>query len=44
MIDEATGRRVVSGGVSYPFLEGTVPEGSGLKAGQVSIEDISTEL
>ncbi|MEQ1502663.1 MAG: transglycosylase domain-containing protein, partial [Myxococcota bacterium] len=41
MIDEATGRRVTSGGVSYPFLPGTVPEGTGLAAGQVSIEDLS---
>ncbi|MEQ1568978.1 MAG: transglycosylase domain-containing protein, partial [Myxococcota bacterium] len=41
MIDEATGRRVTSGGMSYPFLEGTVPEGTGLAAGQVSIEDVS---
>jgi penicillin-binding protein 1A len=43
MIDEATGRRVVSGGVTYPFLAGTAPEESGLKAGQVSIEDMSTQ-
>jgi len=38
MIDEATGRRVISGGVGYPFLAGTAPEESGLKAGQVSID------
>jgi penicillin-binding protein 1A len=39
-IDEKTGKRVTSGGVSYPFLEGTVPEGTGHEAGQVPIEDI----
>ena len=44
MIDEATGRRVTEGGVQYPFLEGTVPESSGLKEGQVDIQDFSGEL
>ena len=43
-IDEDSGRRVSSGGRSYPFIGGTVPESSGAKAGQVSIQDASTEL
>ncbi len=43
-IDEATGRRVTSGGRSYPFLAGTVPEGSGVSAGQLTIEDLVTEM
>lgn len=42
-IDEATGRRVTSGGRSYPFLEGTVPESSGAGAGQITMQDV-TEL
>jgi penicillin-binding protein 1A len=41
-IDEATGRRVTSGGRSYPFLSGTVPEGEG-QAGQATLEDLSTD-
>jgi penicillin-binding protein 1A len=41
-VDEATGRRITGGGgMTYPFLEGTAPESTGLKAGQVSIEDFS---
>lgn len=44
LVDEATGRRVSSGGSAYPFLGGTAPESTGLDAGQMSIEDISTEL
>ncbi len=43
-IDEKTGRRVSGGGMRYPFLKGTAPEGSGLEAGQVSIEDLGSEL
>ncbi len=43
-IDEKTGRRVSGGGASYPFVKGTVPESSGLRAGQVAIEDLSTDL
>lgn len=43
-IEESTGRRVDSGGVRYPFLHGTAPESTGLSAGQVSLEDLSTEL
>jgi penicillin-binding protein 1A len=43
-IEESTGRRVESGGRSYPFLPGTAPESTGAVAGQVSIEDIATEL
>ncbi|MBT3217799.1 MAG: hypothetical protein HN348_01800, partial [Proteobacteria bacterium] len=43
-IDEATGRRVSSGGRRYPFLDGTLPESSGIAAGQVSLQDLTTEL
>ena len=43
-IDEETGRRVSSGARSYPFLPGTVPEDSGVSAGQASLEDLTTEL
>lgn len=43
-IDEENGRRVSSGGRSYPFIGGTVPESSGAMAGQVSIQDATTEL
>ena len=43
-IDEATGRRVESGGRRYPFLAGTAPEATGFSAGQVSLDDLSTEL
>lgn len=42
-IDEATGRRVTSGGVTYPFLPGTVPEGTGLEQGQLSIDDLNQQ-
>jgi len=43
-IDQKSGRRVSGGGVGYPFVKGTVPESSGLRAGQVAIEDLSTDL
>lgn len=43
-IEEETGRRVTSGGRSYPFLPDTVPESTGISAGQVSIDDLSSEL
>ncbi|MBN2801143.1 MAG: transglycosylase domain-containing protein [Deltaproteobacteria bacterium] len=43
-IDEATGRRVTSGGRLYPFLSDTVPESTGGAAGQVTLEDMATEL
>jgi len=43
-IDEKTGRRVSGGGIAYPFVKGTAPESSGLQAGQVAIEDLTTEL
>ena len=43
-IDEKTGRRVSGGGIAYPFVKDTVPESSGLRAGQVAIEDLATEL
>ena len=41
-IDEESGRRVTEGGVQYPFLEGTVPESSGLKEGEVDIKDFTS--
>lgn len=44
MIDEATGHHVSSGGRSYPFLKGTVPESTGGSAGQVTANDVMTEL
>ena len=43
-IDERTGRRVSRGGRNYPFLPGTVPESSGTTAGQLTLEDLTTEL
>lgn len=43
-VDEATGERVTSGGRTYPFLPGTVPEGTGGEAGQLSLQDLTTEL
>ena len=43
-IDEETGRRVSEGGRTYPFLPGTAPESTGIGAGQVSLEDLATDL
>ncbi|MFT4623567.1 MAG: penicillin-binding protein 1A [Myxococcota bacterium] len=43
-IEESTGRRVTSGGVGYPFIRGTAPEGTGIRAGQVSLQELTTEL
>jgi len=43
-IDEETGNVVTSGGVRYPFLAGTVPESSGVEAGQATLEELTTEL
>lgn len=43
-IDEATGRRVKGGGRAYPFIRGTAPEASGMEAGQVSLQDLTTEF
>lgn len=43
-IDEATGRRVSGGGRSYPFIAGTTPESTGYKAGEVSMDDLTTDL
>ena len=43
-VDEATGRVVSSGGRSYPFLDGTVPERTGVAVGEVSASDLATEL
>jgi penicillin-binding protein 1A len=39
-IEEDTGRRVTSGGARYPFLEDTVPESTGISAGQITLDDI----
>ncbi len=39
-IDEVAGNRVSSGGRAYPFIGGTAPESTGLKAGQVSMDDL----
>jgi hypothetical protein len=44
LIEESTGRRVTSGGLSYPFVKGTAPEGTGIEAGQVSLDELTTEL
>ena len=43
-IEEETGRRVTDGGRRYPFLEDTTPEATGVSAGQVTLEDLATEL
>lgn len=43
-IDSKTGRRVTSGGRSYPYLDGTAPERTGFAAGQVSLDDLTTDL
>jgi penicillin-binding protein 1A len=43
-IEDETGRRVSDGGRKYPFLEGTVPESTGISAGQLTLEDLTTEL
>ena len=40
-IDESTGDRLAEGGVSYPFLVGTVPALSERKEGQVGIKDFT---
>ena len=39
-IDEEKGINITSGGRSYPFITGTVPESSGVAAGQVTAEDL----
>jgi len=39
-IDEEKGIHITSGGRSYPFIAGTVPESSGVAAGQVTAEDL----
>ncbi len=44
LIDEESGRRVTAGGRSYPFLPGTVPEETGIAAGQATLDDLATEL
>ncbi|MCO4743852.1 MAG: transglycosylase domain-containing protein [Proteobacteria bacterium] len=43
-IDQDTGRRVSSGGRRYPFLPETLPDATGASAGQVTAEDLITEL
>ncbi len=42
-IEEENGRHVTSGGKRYPFLKDTVPESTGISAGQISLEDLGTE-
>ncbi len=43
-IEDATGRRVERGGRRYPFLPDTAPQSTGISAGQVTLEDLTTEL
>lgn len=43
-IDEATGYAVTGGGLSYPFLKGTVPESTGGRAGELTLEQLGTEM
>ena len=43
-IDETTGGRLSSGGVPYPFLEGTVPEATGLEEGDINMSEVGTQL
>lgn len=43
-IDDTSGRRVTSGGRSFPFIKGTAPESSGVTSDQYTIEDVDTEL
>ena len=40
-IDQETGRRVTSGGRSFPFIQGTEPENTGVAKGQVTLDDIT---
>lgn len=43
-IDESTGGRLESGGVLYPFIEGTTPEATGLEEGDVTMTEVGVEL
>ncbi|MEM6927413.1 MAG: transglycosylase domain-containing protein [Myxococcota bacterium] len=43
-IDESTGGRLESGGVLYPFIEGTTPESTGLEEGDVTMGEVGVEL
>jgi penicillin-binding protein 1A len=43
-IDEQTGYAVTGGGMSYPFLKGTVPESTGGRAGELTLEQLGTEM
>jgi len=43
-IDERTGSRLESGGVLYPFIEGTAPEATGLQEGDVTMGEVGVEL
>jgi penicillin-binding protein 1A len=43
-IDETTGYAVTGGGMSYPFLKGTVPENTGGRAGELTLEQLGTEM
>jgi hypothetical protein len=38
-IDEVTGKHVATGGRSYPFLPGTLPEATAYTPGQARLED-----
>ena len=42
-IDEDKGTRVTSGGRNYPFVPGTVPDSTGVAAGEYTVDDL-TEL
>jgi penicillin-binding protein 1A len=43
-IEESSGQRVSGGGIRYPFKKGTLPEATGVSVGQVSLEELATEL
>jgi penicillin-binding protein 1A len=43
-IDETTGYAVTGGGMSYPFLKGTVPQNTGGRAGELTLEQLGTEM
>jgi penicillin-binding protein 1A len=43
-IDEEHGRRVSEGGRSYPFIKGTAPIDLGIEAGQIDLDEATTEL
>jgi penicillin-binding protein 1A len=43
-INEEHGRRVNEGGRSYPFIKGTAPIDLGIEAGQIDLDEATTEL